>query len=121
MPVYGVGAVVVEPVAACGQVAEAQRASGRGADHGAPATVRALPQRVREGVPVVEVADYGYGPGGLVGRQGEGDADGTVADWLRYLDHLTLHVNFLILRDWGDHAVQQAGAYPLWPIDIMFA
>jgi hypothetical protein len=56
---------------------------------------------VRERVPVVEVTDDRHGPRRLAGRQREGDTDGAVADGLGYLDHLTLHVDLLILRDWG--------------------
>jgi len=89
VPAVGPGeGFVVEPPSAFGEVAEVQRAAGRDRHRGAPGTVRAPPQRVGEGVPVVEVADHRYRAVGLVGGQCEGNADGAVPPRAGCLDQL---------------------------------
>src|ERR1700683_2146011 len=80
--------VVVEPLPALGEVTEVQRAAGRDGHGSAAGAVRAAPQRVRERVPVVEVADHRPGTVGAGGRQGEGDADTAIASRLGCLYQL---------------------------------
>ena len=79
--------LVVEPVAALGQVAEAQRAAGGKPGHGAAGAVRAAAHRVRERVPAVEVPDHRHRPGRLVGGQHEGDPDFVALAGSALLDH----------------------------------
>jgi hypothetical protein len=53
----GLGGVVVVPAAALGQVAEREPVPWRQGHHRTAGAVAARPERVREGVPAVEVAD----------------------------------------------------------------
>ena len=81
-------ALVVEPFPAFGEVTEVQRAAGRDRDRGAAGAVRAPPQRVGEGIPVIEVADHRHGAVRLIGGQREGNADGAVLPGPGCLDQL---------------------------------
>src|SRR5271165_4197271 len=85
------GGFVVEPYPALGEVAEAQRGAGRDGHRGAAGAVRPPPQWMGEGIPVVEITHHRHSPAGLIGGQGEGDADGAVTPGLGRLDHCSLH------------------------------
>src|ERR1700722_14490640 len=80
--------LVVEPSPAFGEVAEMQRAAGRNRHRRAASAVRAPPQRVGEGIPVVEAADHRYCAVRHIGGQREGNADGAVLPRPGCLDQL---------------------------------
>src|SRR3984957_1057406 len=65
-----------------------QCGAGLDGHRSAAGAVRAPPQRVGEGVPLVEVAHHGHGRGRLIGGQREGDADLAVTPRLGCLDQL---------------------------------
>src|SRR6266511_3840802 len=83
----GLGGWVVVPAATLGEVAERESAPARQGHHGAAGAVTAWPQRVGEGVPVVEVADHRDVASDRVGRQSEVDLDGLTAFDGCLLDH----------------------------------
>src|SRR3984893_13751702 len=81
-------ALVVDPFPAFGEVTEVQRAAGRNRYRGAAGAVRAPPQRVGEGIPVIEVADYRHRAVRLIVGQRESNADGAVLPRPGCLDQL---------------------------------
>ena len=95
------GCFVVEPYPALGEVAEVQHAAGLHGHRGAAGAVGPPPQRMGEGIPVVEVTHHGHGPARLVNGQGEGDADSAVRSGLGRLDQLFSPLRAHNHLDWG--------------------
>src|SRR3984893_7303710 len=112
-------ALVVDPFPAFGEVTEVQRAAGRNRYRGAAGAVRAPPQRVGEGIPVIEVADYRHRAVRLIVGQCEGNADGAVLPRPGCLDQLLSPVSALSLGDQLRNARSIIAEPRAWLRDLM--
>ena len=84
--IAGARGLVVEPDPALGEVAEVKCSARGNVDHGGRGPVSPLAERVRVGIPAVEVTHHRHGPHRFRGWQLERDLHGATAGRLRYLD-----------------------------------